>query len=358
MSIKFIKALKGDCILIAFKDIFHVNRNILIDGGMDGAYYDSSSNLHGELKNEIENIRNKQENIDLLVLTHIDNDHICGLLKWFEMDNKAHLLIKNVWFNSGKLIAEYFKEPENQDLNVGLNIFKDSNTGVHEAIEFEKYLIDKNIWERTIVTQNTILEENGIKIQVLSPSEVQLKKLLKEYKAKTGDDAYTSGGLKGWGVDVESFIQEEKKEDFKFKQDPSVKNASSITFILTIQKKDFLFLADSPPKEIVKSLKKLGYSKENPLKVELFKVSHHGSKNNTDKELLKIIKTDNYVISTDSSSYGHPDKRVLARIISVNPKATFHFNYKHVRDGIFSEKDFLDFKYFKAKLTSKYCVNL
>ena len=346
MNIKFIKALKGDCILIAFEDSNHVPKNILIDGGMDEAYYDSSSNLHGELKNEIDQIRNKRENIDLLVLTHIDNDHICGLLKWFEMDNKAHLLIKNVWFNSGKLIAEYFNEPENQDLSVGLNIFKDSNTGVHEAIEFEKYLIDKKIWERTIVTQNTILEEDGIKIQVLSPSEAQLKKLLREYKAKTGDDAYTSGHVKDWSEDLESFIQEEKKGDFSFKQDSSVKNGSSITFILTIQEKNFLFLADSPPKEIVKSLKKLGYSEEIPLKVELFKVSHHGSKGNTHKGLLQIIKTDNYVISTDSSSYGHPDKRVLARIISVNPRATFHFNYKHVRDGVFSKRDFSYFMTF------------
>jgi beta-lactamase superfamily II metal-dependent hydrolase len=357
IKIKFIKALKGDCIFISFEDSNYVQRNILIDGGMDGAYYDSSSNLHGELKYEIDQIRAKQDNIDLLVLTHIDNDHICGLLKWFEMDNKAHLLVKNVWFNSGKLIAEYFNEPENQDLSLGLNIFKNSNTGVHEAIEFEKYLIDKNIWERKIVTQNTILETNGIKIQVLSPSEAQLKKLLKEYKTKTGDDAYTSGGVKDWSEDIKSFIQEEKKGDFRFKQDPSVKNGSSIAFILTMEEKNFLFLADSPPKEIVKSLKKLGYSKEIPLKVELFKVSHHGSKSNTNRDLLQIIKTDNYVISTDSSSYGHPDKRALARIISANPQATFHFNYKHVRDSVFSEKDFSDFKHFKAKVTSEYCVN-
>lgn len=238
-----------------------------------------------------------------------------------------------------------------------MTIFKDSSTGVREAIEFERYLIDKKIWGRIIVSQDTVLEEHGIKIQVLSPSEVQLKKLLREYKAKTGDDAYTSGHVIDWSGDLVSFIQEEDEEGFKFKQDSSVKNGSSITFILTLQGNNFLFLADSPPKEIVKSLKKLGYSKENPLKVELFKLSHHGSKGNTNKELLQIIKTDNYVISTDSSRYGHPDKRVLARIINVNPKATFHFNYKHVRDGVFSDKDFSDFKHFNAKVTSKYCIN-
>ena len=29
-----------------------------------------------------------------------------GILKWFEMDSNANGLIKNVWFNSGKLIAK------------------------------------------------------------------------------------------------------------------------------------------------------------------------------------------------------------------------------------------------------------
>lgn len=333
-------------------------RNILIDGGMDGTYYESSSNSYGELKSEIDIIRNNQEKIDLLVLSHIDNDHICGLLRWFEMDPKAHMLVKSVWFNSGKLIAEYFSEPENSDLIVGLKIFKSPDTGVNEAVEFEKYLIDKKIWDRKIISQNMILEENDLKIQVLSPSEAQLKRLLKEYKSKTKDDAYTSGFGKDWDIDLISFIREENNKDFRFKQDSSVKNGSSIAFILTLKEKNFLLLADSHPKEIVKSLKKLGYSKENQIEVELFQVSHHGSKGNTHKELLELIKTNNYVISTDSSGHGHPNKRTLARIISANPNATFYFNYKHVRDGIFSNKDFADFDLLKAKVISEYTINI
>lgn len=354
MKIKILKAFNGDSIIISFKNEEGRNRNILIDGGSYGTYYDSSTNLYGELKEEIFSIKKKKEKIDLLVLTHIDNDHICGFLKWFEMDNEAHSFIQNIWFNSGKLIAEYFKEPENPDLSVGLKIFKDSHTGVNEAIDFEEYLNSKNIWDKKIVTQGMVLHDDDIKIQILSPCEAQLKTLLKEYREKTEDDAYTAGLRKDWSTDLNSFIQEENKVDFKFTQDSSVKNGSSISFVLTIKGENFLFLADSHPKEIVNSLKKLGFNKEKPLEVELFKVAHHGSKSNTNNELLEIIKTDNYIISTNSLGYGHPNKRTLARIINNNPNATIHFNYKHVRDGIFSEKDFSDFKYFKAKVTSEY----
>lgn len=347
------KAVNGDCIHISFKDNENISRNILIDGGLDGTYYTPSTNTFGELKSTVDKIKEGGEKIDLLVLTHIDNDHINGLLRWFEMDDSAHQLIETVWFNSGKLISEYLKEPENPDLALGLTIFKDSYTGVPEALRFEDYLVKKKIWDRKIIIQDSVLEDKGIKIMVLSPSKKQLVKLLKEYKKKTGDEAYTSGRKKDWDVDIKAFIKEENR-GFKFHQDSSVKNGSSIVLLFTYEEKNYLFLADSHPKEVVKSLKKLGYSKENPIELELLQISHHGSKANNNVELFEITKTDNYVISTNSSSHNHPHKRSLARVLSVNPKAAFHFNYEYVRDGVFSQKDYDDFPDFKAKVISKY----
>ncbi|WP_185249590.1 ComEC/Rec2 family competence protein [Chryseobacterium bernardetii] len=351
MKIKFLQAGNGDSFLISFLENDKM-RNILVDGGIKQTYYSSSTNVNGELYLEIDAIRKRGESIDLLILTHIDNDHICGLLKWFELDNKAHELVKNVWFNSGKLIATYLNEPENEDLRVGLKIFSDSQTGVHEAIEYENYLIEKGIWDKKIIIQGQELEECGIKIQILSPNEAQLKRLLNEYKEKTGDPAYTAGKEKDWDKNLKDFIEEENRYDYKFNQDTSVKNGSSISFILTLDNKRFLFLADSHPKGIVKQLKTFGYSKDNPLEVEVMKVSHHGSKANTNKELLEIIKTENYIISTDSSGHNHPNKRTLARILNVNPNAVFHFNYEHVRNEVFSAQDRQDFQ-IKARITKE-----
>ncbi|WP_299366716.1 MBL fold metallo-hydrolase [Winogradskyella sp.] len=356
ISIKFLKAINGDCILISFKDLQGKTKNILIDGGLDATYYESKSNSYGELKTSIDYLRKKNQKINLLVLSHIDNDHINGLLKWFEMDNKAHELIEKVWFNSGKLIAEWLKEPENPDLKVGLKIFEDPYTGVPEALRFEEYLLKSNIWERKIIMQGATLEDDETKIQVLSPSKKQLIRLLKEYKKKTGDDSYTSGRKKDWPLDLKSFIVEEDK-NYTFSQDSSPKNGSSITLLITYNEKNFLFLADSHPKQIVKSLKRMGYSKQNPIELELLQVSHHGSKANNNVELFEITKTNNYVISTNSSSHNHPHKRTLARIIKVNPKATFHFNYEFVLDNIFTENDFEEFKEFKAKTISTYTIS-
>lgn len=352
MKIRFLKAHKGDCILISFKDENSVPRNILIDGGMSGTYYDSTSGQYGELKKEIDNIRHSNEFIDLLVLTHIDNDHILGLLNWFEIDKDAHKLVKNVWFNSGKLIAEYLNKPQNSDLSVGIKIANTAFTGVPEALDFEDYLIKNKIGDRKIIIQGDTFEAYGMKVYFLSPNELQLKKLLKEYKAKTGEDVYTAAKEKDWNIDLITFIEEEKNPKYKFVQDTSVTNGSSISFILTLKGKNFLFLGDSHPKEIVKELLKFE-NDGNPLEFEFIKLSHHGSKGNTNKELLEIVKTDNYIISTDSSEHGHPNKRTLARIISVNPNAIFHFNYEYVRNNVFNKQDRIDFK-IKSKVTSEF----
>jgi hypothetical protein len=267
------------------------------------------------------------------------------------MDDKAHELVKNVWFNSGKLIADYLKEPENEDLRIGLKIFSDTQTGVHEAIEYESYLLEKGIWNPKIIIQGQELEECGVKMQILSPDEAQLKKLLIEYKKVSGDTA-TSKKEKDWNKCIKDFIEEENESDFKFNQDSSVKNGSSISFILTMNDKRFLFLADSHPNGIVAQLKALGCSKDEPLEVEAMKVSHHGSKANTNKELLEIIETENYIISTDSSGHNHPNKRTLSRILNKNPNAIFHFNYENVRNEIFSAQDRQDFD-IKARITKE-----
>ncbi len=276
MKIKFLKAGNGDSILLSV-NVSEVARNILIDGGVEATYYSAESD-YGELKTEIDNIKRRGEFIDLLILTHIDNDHICGLLKWFEMDKDACKLIKNVWFNSGKQIAKYLNQPENSDLAVGLKIFKNTNTGVNDAIDFEEFLLKNKLWDGKIVVQGQKHKTHGVDIHILSPDEAQLERLLKEYKKVTGDKAYTAGKEKDWGTNIKDFIVEESPESFNFVQDNSVKNGSSISFILTINRKNYLFLGDSHPKGIVKYLKGLGYDKDNRLDVELLKVAHHGSK--------------------------------------------------------------------------------
>lgn len=337
MTIKFLKAGNGDAILISLKESDSV-RNIIIDGGVSATYYNPDTNTPGELQIEIDKIRKVGQFIDLLVLTHIDNDHICGITEWFRTDSRAGELVKQVWFNSGKTIANYLKHSENEDLRIGISRM-DKKTGVAEAVEFEEYLEKSNIWDKKIIIQGQEVELFGLKFTFLSPTIDELERLLKHYREKLGQNTYTAARESDWKIPLKQFIEEESGKGFRFIQDDSLKNGSSISFLITYDDRSFLFLGDSHPNTITKQLAKFGWNKENPLEVEFVKVSHHGSKGNTSRKLIEALRTNDYVFSTDSSGHFHPHKRTIARILSVNPAAIFHFNYEYVRNSLFSEED-------------------
>ncbi|MEH7495907.1 MBL fold metallo-hydrolase, partial [Neobacillus niacini] len=82
-----------------------------------------------------------------------------------------------------------------------------------------------------------------------------------------------------------------------------------------------------------------GYSEKNKLKVDIMKVSHHASKKNTSTELLKMLDCTEFIISTDGSKHGLPNKQSLARIIRIMKKPlTFYFNYSSM-NKIFSSQE-------------------
>lgn len=350
MKIKFLQAGNGDAIWISFVEN-DIPRNILIDGGT-GDTYKTTKGKPGELFEVLEFIKNNEQSIDLLALTHFDDDHIGGILRWLNKDKEAANIIKKVWFNSGKEIADKFKSQENPDLDIEIvDGADDFHTSPKQGIKFENYLRDNKLWEGEIIEQGQELTLFDLKFKILSPNEDKLEKLLKLYKKQ--EDYFTSGSEYDFKMPLKDFIDEESNPHFKFKEDNSVANGSSIAFIMEYEDKSFLFLADAHPSIIIEGLNNFGYNKANPLNVELMKVSHHGSMHNTNKELLEIVKTDNYLISSNATKHGLPNKRTIARIIKNNPNAFIYFNYD-LKDKIFSEQDWKDYSGFRSKMQNEF----
>jgi len=351
MKIKFLKAFNGDCIWISFLDNTASPKNILVDGGT-GDTYKSKSNTKGDLFEAIEEIRKTDQFIDLLILTHFDDDHIGGILRWLNKNEKDFNLIKKVWFNSGKKIAKKFESDENKDLDIEIvDEVDDFHTSPKQGIKFEKYLENNNLWDGEIVEQGSTCDLFGLKFKFLSPNTEKLYNLLKLYEKQK--DYFTNGDEYDFQTSLKDFIDEESQPDFKFKEDNTVANGSSIAFIMEYEGKNFLFLADAHPSVVIEGLNGFDYNKNNPLNVELMKVSHHGSMYNTNKELLGIVKTDNYIISSNATKHGLPNKRTIARIIRNNPNAIIRFNYD-LTNHIFLAQDWDGFTEFKAKQTNEF----
>lgn len=350
MKIKFLQAFNGDSFWISFLEN-DTPINIIIDGGI-GDTYKNKSNVKGDLHKVIEKIREDKQFIDLLVLTHFDDDHIGGILRWLNKDKEAARLIKKVWFNSGKEIAKKFKSDENKDLDITIvDGADDFHTSPGQGIKFEKYLRDNNLWEGKIIEQGSEYRLFGLKFKILSPNNQKLDNLLKLYEKQK--DYFTSGDEYDFQTSLKDFIEEEKRSGFKFEEDKSVPNGSSIAFIMECGDQSYLFLGDAHPSVVIEGLTKFSYTKDNPLNVFFMKVSHHGSKYNTSKELLEIIKTDRYLISSNATKHGLPNKRTLARIINNNPNAFIYFNYD-LKDTIFSDQDWKDYLSFRSKMQNEF----
>jgi hypothetical protein len=73
------------------------------------------------------------------------------------------------------------------------------------------------------------------------------------------------------------------------------------------------------------------------LKIDAFKLSHHGSANGLTTDLLGLLDCRHYLVSTDGSIFHHPDRESIARVIVDGGEApTLHFNYTSEMNGLWA----------------------
>jgi beta-lactamase superfamily II metal-dependent hydrolase len=67
------------------------------------------------------------------------------------------------------------------------------------------------------------------------------------------------------------------------------------------------------------------------LRVDAFKLSHHGSRANITEELLRLIDCDTFLVSTNGDRFGHPDPETIDLIAANSGRTnqpTIWFNYE------------------------------
>lgn len=126
-------------------------------------------------------------------------------------------------------------------------------------------------------------------------------------------------------------------------EDTSLSNGASIAFLFEFEKIRIAFLGDAYPSVCIDGLLKLGYSCKKPCCVDLVKLSHHGSKYNCSDKLFQILRTQNYLLSTDGRSGKLPNKTMIAKLLHSCDSATIYCNYswwkKSIYSSFFTEED-------------------
>jgi beta-lactamase superfamily II metal-dependent hydrolase len=317
-ELNILPAYNGDSILI--KTYVENNEEfiILVDGG-------TSSTFEYTLKKNL----NEITKIDLLILSHIDSDHIGGLISFFKNSLIENIEIGEIWYNQPDV--GFFKSKTEKTI-----------ISVPQAEDWKTLIKQKkpSVIINEITTQNTGIIIKDLEFTILSPTLEIKNKLYKAWlkqRDKLKDKQLNSKVMISTNTPSYSKALEELS-NIDFKPEKSINNdiynSSSIAFLLKCPDLSILLLADSRAEIVGDSLKKLGFSETKPLEVDFVKISHHGSLNNTSQELLSFINSNNYLISTNggTSIHKHPSRETIARIVyntnRTDDSLNIYTNYK------------------------------
>jgi beta-lactamase superfamily II metal-dependent hydrolase len=318
-TVKFLPAKYGDCIWIEYGNDDNLKK-ILIDGGTAGT--------KKNIKALIDELPEEERVFELMVITHIDRDHIEGVLSLLE-ENELNFTVKSFWFNG------WHHLPEN---NIAEPFGAVQGERLTAALLKHKLLWNTHFGGHAVVLPDDgslpIFElDGGMQLTLLSPSKKNLEVLRVDWEEEVKKAGLEPGfgldirteplGIEGFGVEIPDV---EKLSKEKFHEDTAAANGSSIAFLLDYGGKRALFAGDSYPSVILKSLDKLN---EGKIQVDLYKLSHHASAHNTSPELLEKVDTQQFVISTNGSIYHHPAAVTMARLLKLKGSGSkLYFNYK------------------------------
>ncbi|HZK93141.1 MAG TPA: MBL fold metallo-hydrolase [Prolixibacteraceae bacterium] len=320
MEIKILKAGTGDSILI-----HHKKYNIVIDGGNESKY----------LLSEIDEIFKNEEILNLLIITHHDDDHIKGiidLLKHINENNynKDIKFVEKVIFNSPRLVLGKISKNESNLLSY------------KQAYEVEELLIRINTeWKQYKEGESIAFED--LRIDILSPTIEDLE----VYSLQNG--VYlTSDNRCDWKSPM-SILDKYMDDD---SQDKSIPNKSSIVIRIECEDKRVLLTGDVTPERLDDIMNKLSTVNEgNPVYFDLVKLPHHGSYRSLSKNILEKISCNNYIVSTNSRKHFLPNKRALMKVLKYsnrfnNQPINFIFNYEEALNNLeITKKEMNDYNF-------------
>jgi hypothetical protein len=185
----------------------------------------------------------------------------------------------------------------------------------------------------------------GMKLTLLSPQPAQLRKLapvwsreVKRYGLEPGarvDYGRFLRGTPSTSTDVDSLA------DVPFGGDAGVPNGTSIALLAEYGGAAALLGADAYAPVLVGTLTRLLQQRgQERLKLDAFKVAHHGSQNNLSVELLELIDCRQYLLSSNGDHFCHPDRQAIARIIKYGgDRPSLEFNYKTRYNDVWAAPD-------------------
>ena len=319
----------GDALWIEYGDAASPRR-LLVDGGTKGTWDDPNG-----LRTRIEALPPDERHFELLVVTHVDGDHIEGALELL-LDQQLGVTYGDVWFNGWKHLPDP-PEPVLEPLGPVEGELL-TNAIVAQGLAWNDAFAGGAV---AVPTDGPLLETalaDELNVTVLGPGLQQLVNLKPEWRL----------AVEAAGLDPDKPRPEPEEEPLApgleslgvkpnvgalagsiFEQDTAKPNGSSIVLVLEHEGATALFTGDAFPSVVLAGVERLLADRgDERLALDAFKTPHHGSRANVSSPMLQKLDCRRHLFSSNGSRTRHPHPEGVARTIAAaGPGSTLFFNY-------------------------------
>jgi hypothetical protein len=343
-TLEALEAKHGDA-LVLYHGKNDANRSVVvIDGGPHKVY-------RGSLRRRLESLRSagKDLHIPLMMVSHLDEDHIQGLVdltdELVRMLNPKNLpadiqdlpvhkrpklpyRIAALWYNGFDRILDN-KDKELESLAASVVSLPDGpGDDVRPLSETIAASVAQGLKLRANIDRLGISVNDGSPL-ILAPAERLLTYAFDPddqsfYELDPGDEP-EDGALKftvlgptraqliklheRWDKDLKTIIAKENKKKLEAEgadyEDDSPFNLSSIVVLAEAGGKSMLLTGDARGDYVIESAKQAGLLEDGALHVDLLKLPHHASNYNVEQDFFETFPADHYVVSADGK-YENP----------------------------------------------------
>jgi Metallo-beta-lactamase superfamily len=324
VTIEVLPARLGDCLLVECHRPSASPWRMLVDGGPLDTW--------PLLKARLAQLPARDRRLDLVVVTHIDSDHIGGLIPFFQ-HGVPGVTVDEVWFNGREQLPDHLGL--SRSVSQGESVV--AALAGHHPGHSPRW--NASFGGAAVMTpeQGQFVEcsvAEGPRLTVLSPTVKRLAILRRHWinemaKVRRGEPTEPAGPASPMMplADVPTLAAQRSDRD------QSVPNGSSIVLLLEHRGASCLLTGDAFPNVLGAALKGLADYRGMPnIPVDAFKLPHHASKGNVTTLLVQLAPAQHYLVSTNGDYFHHPDDAALARVVLGAPTgAALYFNYTNER---------------------------
>lgn len=312
-NIHAVQAHHGDCLLLEYGTQAE-RRFLLIDGGPEDTF---EPHLRSVLTDKVVPHGGVLERV---MLSHVDNDHVIGLLDLFAdlraAGNPTPPLVSvgGLWHNSfartvdpNGVLAPRIKQVLTAGVAAAMGHAGVDLMGIQEGaklrLEAQLLQIDINPDTADPIIVDMVpapVQFGNLTLTVVGPTQANLDKLREEWEEWL--DTHEDDLLEG---DPQALAN----------SDRSIPNLSSICVIAEADGRRALLTGDARSDHLLDGLETLGLlDADGAAQFDLIKLPHHGSDRNATKKFFRKITAERYLVSADGKN-DNPDLITLVWIV-------------------------------------------